>query len=104
MSDVCITFPETLTATKVNIFTLFNNTGNFDDVSHSIADIFLDNVAELQIALFEVNFGFDVRRYEDYKKSEYDRYDQPFILNQLILTSDSGNATTLISEVLARLH
>ncbi|MCY2953312.1 MAG: hypothetical protein NTU53_15230, partial [Planctomycetota bacterium] len=81
-----------MSAPAADVFLLFDDTGSFDSVAPSIRQFFAGTedspsfVAMLQQAFPAVSFGFGVGRFEDYL--EADDEDQPFILNQPIITPD----------------
>jgi len=97
--EVCITLPEESIIENVDVCFLFDDTGSFASFVPTVTGIFADLVADLELALPAVEFGFCVGRFEDYGgpgtgfSGEY-ASGRPFILNQPVVTSaDAGGDT-----------
>ena len=108
---VCVQLPPAVTATKIDFFGLFDDTGSFQDIVPTLGEVFTLLVGELETALPGVDFGFGVGRFEDYGGPGFgfggeSMNGRPFILNQPIVTSaDAGGADArnkLITDALAR--
>lgn len=105
ISEVCITLPPSSTISKVDLFLLFDDTGSFTSFVPTVKNIFSELVDSLQVVLPDVDFGFGVGRFEDYNDSGGGAMDQPFILNQPIVTEDDAidASTTLVALIDAAL-
>jgi hypothetical protein len=57
---VCVQLPAASTASKVDVFGLFDDTGSFQDIIPTLTQVFGVLVGELATALPSVDFGFGV--------------------------------------------
>lgn len=62
----CVTLPETSTASKVDVFLLFDDTGSFADFVGETQDLFIGLIPSLQEALPDADLAFGVGRFEDF--------------------------------------
>lgn len=108
---VQVALPPAGTASKVDVFLLFDDTGSFARFVPAVRSIFTDLVGALEAALPGVEFGFGVGRFEDYGGpatgfSRESPAGRPFILNQPIVTAASAGSAAardeLITDALGR--
>ena len=108
---VCVELPAVSTASKVDIFGLFDDTASFEAIIPTLTQVFGLLVGELEAALPGVDFGFGVGRFEDYGGpgfgfSSQSAEGRPFVLNQPIVTAaDAGGPKardTLVNDAFTR--
>lgn len=93
------------TASKVDVFLLFDDTGSFSTFTPTVTNLFSELATALESALPNVDFGFGVGRFKDFGGSGWDFCSnrsencaddfprrvngRPFYLNQPIISSSS---------------
>src|SRR5262249_36106550 len=105
------TAPARYALSKIDVFALFDDTGSFEPIIPTLANLFLQLVGEVEAGLPAVDFGFGVGRFEDYGGPGFgfggeSMNGRPFLLDQPIVTSaDAGGddaRNQLIVDALSR--
>lgn len=104
--EVSIQLPEKSTVNNVDLFFLFDDTGNFGSLAPNMTEIFPDILLELQATLPTASFGYGIGRFEDYggpgaSFSNELVQGRPYLLNQPIVTAKTAGSLLELEALLS---